>query len=310
MVATVPAGALSGILYIVTQAGAPSNQLPFAVAVPPSITSLSSSAGGVGNVVTIAGANFGSSQGSSTVTFNGAPATTFGNWTDSAITVTVPPGATSGSVIVTVNGIPSNGVSFTVVAAPSITGVSPGSGPVGTVVTISGANFGATQGSSFVTFNRAPATPAQWSDTAITVAVPSNGTTGNVVVSVYGLASNGVSFTVVGAPGFTATGGLRTPRFGDTATVLNNGLVLVAGGLDNDNNLLASAELYDPVTGTFYLTGDLNTARYAHTATLLNDGTVLLVGGLDKNGNRLTSAEIYDPATGKLYSQREPQHAT
>jgi hypothetical protein len=72
-------------------------------------------------------------------------------------------------------------------------------------VTISGANFGATQGSSTVTFNGTTATPTSWSATSIVAPVPAGATTGNVVVTVGGVASNGVNFTVT-----TAGAGLPT----------------------------------------------------------------------------------------------------
>src|SRR5260370_312595 len=78
----------------------------------------------------------------------------------------------------------------------SITSLSPTSGVVGTPVTIAGANFGATQGTSTMKFNGTTATPTSWSATSIVAPVPVGATTGNVVVTVGGLASNGVSFTV------------------------------------------------------------------------------------------------------------------
>ncbi len=79
---------------------------------PPSITSLSPTAGPVGGAVTISGTNFGSSQGTSTVTFNGTTAAVTA-WNSGSITATVPSGAMTGNVVVTVNGIQSNGVNFT-----------------------------------------------------------------------------------------------------------------------------------------------------------------------------------------------------
>src|SRR5207249_791330 len=75
---------------------------------------------------------------------------------------------------------------------PSITSISPASGAVGTSVTISGLNFGSTQGSSTVTFNGTIATPMNWTATTIMVVVPAGASTGNVVVTVGGFASNGV----------------------------------------------------------------------------------------------------------------------
>jgi hypothetical protein len=96
---------------------------------------------------------------------------------------------------------------------------------------------------------------------------------------------------------FTATGGMNAARFGHTATLLLSGKVLVAGGADRKDGLsmqgVASAELYDPATGTFTTAGGLNTVGYG-PATLLPSGKVLFAGG-NASG---TSAELFDPATG------------
>jgi len=161
----------------------------------PSIVGISPGSGVVGTPVTITGTNFGSTQGTSTVTFNGVTGTPT-SWSSTSIVVPVPSGATTGNIVVTVNGVASNAVPFTVQVAPAITSLSPTSGVVGTLVTVSGTNFGATQGTSMVTFNGAVGAPVSWSSTSILVAVPTGATTGNVVVTVGGVASNGVAFTV------------------------------------------------------------------------------------------------------------------
>lgn len=106
---------------------------------------------------------------------------------------------------------------------------------------------------------------------------------------------------------WTPTGSMNTPRKGHTATLLPNGKVLVVGGeasrralgIDEPPNFLASAELYDPATGTWSLTGSMSTAREIHTATLLPSGKVLIAGGRpERFVHHTASAELYDPATG------------
>src|SRR2546428_13154023 len=85
--------------------------------------------------------------------------------------------------------------------APSITSLNPTSGLIGTSVTIAGANFGAAQKSGVLGMNVAIAAGRSCRAKSIAVSVPAGATTGNVVVTVGGVASNGVGFTVtVSAP--------------------------------------------------------------------------------------------------------------
>ena len=173
--------------------------------VPPAIASLSPSSGVVGQLITITGSNFGPAQPSSIVTFSGIAAV-IDSWTDASIVAIVPPGApsqtsgTSGPVVVTANGLASNAVAFALVLPPVITAMTPAGGPAGQLVTIAGANFGAAQASGAVTFNGVAAAIASWSATSITATVPAPATTGPVLVSVNGVASNGVVFTINGPP--------------------------------------------------------------------------------------------------------------
>jgi hypothetical protein len=93
---------------------------------------------------------------------------------------------------------------------------------------------------------------------------------------------------------FSRTGSMAVDRYGHTATLLDDGRVLIAGGQSLKSGGLSSAELYDPRNGTFTPTGSLNGPRTGHTATLLPDGDVLIVGGDS------LAAELYHQATGKF----------
>jgi len=112
---------------------------------------------------------------------------------------------------------------------------------------------------------------------------------------------------------FSSTGLMNTPRSGHTATLLANGKVLITGGesrptfgigqLLPNSAPLATAELYDPVTGQFFPTGTMTTSRIAHTATMLSNGRVLIAGGYvgySAGYQSFASAELYDPVSGSF----------
>jgi large repetitive protein len=96
--------------------------------------------------------------------------------------------------------------------------------------------------------------------------------------------------------GWNTTGALNTGRIYHTATLLNNGKVLVVGGA-GPSGPLSTAELYDPATGKWTYTGGPIWWRYGHTATLLNNGWVLVAGGIDTYGNPLNISEFYKPTS-------------
>lgn len=150
----------------------------------------------------------------------------------------------------------------------------------------------------------------------------------------------------------STTGAPLANRHRHTATLLQDGTVLITGGVrlllhkwisDQANGFdgsfnknfdlaadtLASAEIYDPVTGTFTQVGNLLQARYLHSATLLDDGRVLIVGGsttaasselltswFGQGVTSTTLVEIYDPttqtfsATGSLHTPRHSHTAS
>jgi len=122
---------------------------------------------------------------------------------------------------------------------------------------------------------------------------------------------------------WSATGDMLSPRSGHSATLLQNGKVLVAGGAAATPcgtgtpgvcaDDLSSAELYDPSTGTWSATGGMTLGRDGHHATLLGDGNVLVVGGAFFPRD---SAELYDTAsgtwreTGRMTTAKRYDHQT
>jgi hypothetical protein len=262
---SVPAGATTGNV-VVTAAGVASNGVSFTVV--PGISGLSPTSGVMGAWVTITGSNFGTTQG--TVTFNGAPATSISGWATGYILAQVPTGATTGNVVVTAAGVASNGVSFTVVNAPSITTLSPTSGVVGARVTITGSNFGTTQGT--VTFNGTPATSISgWATGSILAQVPTGATTGNVVVTAAGVASNGVAFTVLTV---TLTSSANPSSYGGsvtfTATFSTSGLTGPVTFMDSGTQIGA-----DAITGTTatYTASSLAVGTHSITASWPGNST-------------------------------------
>jgi len=89
-------------------------------------------------------------------------------------------------------------------------------------------------------------------------------------------------------------------EFGAQVLLTSNGKVLSIGGIDNNNppNVLASAEVYSPSTGTWKLTGSMAQARQQFAAVVLKTGKVLVVGGLGASNIVLSGAELYNPLTG------------
>jgi hypothetical protein len=95
---------------------------------------------------------------------------------------------------------------------------------------------------------------------------------------------------------------MASPRAAHTLTRLQDGRVLVAGGMTGSERSAAGSELFDPATGHFTSAGEMRIPRHSHTATLLPDGRVLLAGGYDAGGQVLAEAELYDPNDRRFVS--------
>jgi hypothetical protein len=172
-----------------------SNELYFGV--PPIISSLSKTTGGIGDLITIRGSKFGSSTSDGSVEFNGSRCTEITTWNDTTLVVKVPAGATTGDVIVKVKGESSNKIVFQIIN-PQITSIVPTSAKVGDVIAINGTNFGTDKIKGEVFFNALKATEiSTWANTSISVKVPTGAASGNVVVRVDGVQSNVYYYSII-----------------------------------------------------------------------------------------------------------------
>jgi len=116
---------------------------------------------------------------------------------------------------------------------------------------------------------------------------------------------------------FAAGPTMAVERTAHTATRLDDGRVLLVGGIDSAGVANTTCELYDRATDTLTVTGSLSSPRSGHTATLLDDGRVLVTGGFADYQNPQTewiaalntaqdTAEIFDPATGTWSPVAQP----
>jgi len=169
---------------------------------------------------------------------------------------------------------------------PSITSLSPTSGVVGTSVTITGTNFGATQGTSTVKFNGTTATPTSWSATSIVVPVPTGATTGNVVVTVGGVASNGAQFTVTCLPAGWSDGDIGAVGLAGSACFANGVFTIKAAGTGVGGTADAFHFVYQPLSGDGTIV-----ARVASTDSSNTQAGVMIRATLDPGSANVFMAD-------------------
>lgn len=272
---TVPAGATNGPIAITTPGGVVTTSSNFTVLATATLSGFSPTSGAPGTNISIFGTNF---TGASVVKFNGVAATSIKVVSDTQINTSVPVGALSGPISVTTPGGTITSTTNFIVPPPTLTTFSPNSGPVGTVVSISGAGLASISGVSFnglVTTNFTVV-----SDTQITVPVPTGATTGQIsLMSANGSATSGAIFTVIPAP----TIATFTPTSGSAGTIVTitgnnfNGATSVSfNGIPATSFSVISATQINATVPTGATTGPITVATSAGT---INSATAFTING-------------------------------
>jgi hypothetical protein len=292
---------------VVNVNGASSNSMNFAVSIP-TISYVVPNSGTVGTAVTITGSNFGDAYNPDTmaVLFNGVAATPT-SWSDTLIQANVPSTAT-GPVVVRIDGIDSIGVNFTVLV-PTITGLAPTTGYVGSAVTINGSGFGAAYnpGTMRLSFNDVGATPISWNDSSIRTLVPST-STGPVLVQINSVTSNSATFTVL--PNEITSVSREYIYLGDRPLAIDSG--------SGSNGAPQGYSFYRPMTVNHMLVPSSQTnfpvlvaKTHSHLKSVSHGGWIRhLDGGKPADLGFFANAELstpldfeverYDPVAGEL----------
>ncbi|MGI8310863.1 IPT/TIG domain-containing protein [Saccharopolyspora hattusasensis] len=287
VVVTTPGGSsTSSVVFLYTQGQA-----------APSVTGVSPLSGPAagGTNVTITGTNF---TGATAVTFGGTPAASFTVNSSTQITATTPPHAAGPAqvVVTTSAGSSTESVSFTFIAAPSATGISPLSGPAagGTNVTITGTNF---TGATAVTFGGTPAASFTVnSSTQITATTPPHaaGPAQVVVTTSAGSSTESVSFTFIAAPVITSLTPVQGPQSG------GNSVVIQGSGLAG-----ASSVMFGSTPATSFTVNSDNTLTAVAPAGTGNVQVTVTAPGGTSGG--LTYSYLAAPVISSLVPPEGPE---
>lgn len=241
-------------------------------AAPPTISGFTPNARQIGGAVTIRGSLF---TGASAVSFNGTSQPVFTVVNDTAITTTVPVGATTGTVSVTnPYGTGVSTSTFTIIPAPTVTNLSSTTGTIGSAVTITGTGFTwATQ----VQFNTTNATFTVVNNTTITCNVPSGATTGLVTVTnPAGSASSAATYVVIGAPTVSSLAPTSGP-VGTTVTITGTNFQAITGvtfnGVSASYTVNSPTQIVATVPST--TTGTVSVTNGSGTGTSAGNFTVV-----------------------------------
>ena len=274
---TMGAGTPSGPFTVTTAAGSATSATSFTVTAspPPTIGSFNPASGPIGTPVTITGTGL---KTATIVAFNGTAAT-FTIQSDTQLTATVPAGATTGTIAVTAAGGSVISASpFTVPVVypkPTWTSTDPSSGPVGTVVKITGTGFTT---ASAVSFNGAAAAFTVQSDTLVTTNVPAGALTGTIsVTTLGGTATSATSFTVVLAPTIGSFNPVKGPA-GTVVTVTGTSLATTTAVAFNGTPAAFTVQSDTQLTATVAVgssTGPIDVTNAAGSTSSSSAFTVL-----------------------------------
>jgi hypothetical protein len=283
----------------------------------PSISGFNPSSGPVGTTVTINGSSF---SGATAVAFNGTTASYTVN-SAGQITATVPTNAATGPISVTTpNGTATSTSNYTVtVAAPSISGFNPSSGPVGTTVTINGSGF---SGATAVAFNGTTASYTVNSAGQITATVPTNAATGPISVTTpNGTATSTTNYTVTtsSAPyqvyvGYYDTHHPNNPQTKPSPWMLSPNVAFIGTNDQGNNTVLGnwdtSAVRVDNLTSgplTVHVTVDIPVA-YPGSSTSNHHFDLWGTQAIPAGASLILAQTAYENFDGSDYNSRAGQY--